>query len=263
MTLPASFARDGFLPPDKVRGKVRRLLVATDGWANTGKTEFALSAPGPIIWICVNRDFDGLLDNSNPPATRCNDYALKVIQIPLPGQLEGAAEYNKHWRAFYTEYMKALQNPDARTVILDGDSDTWELQRLAAFGKVTQVPSLMYPDVNAARKAMISRAWDSGKIVVSTNKLEHEYASKVNDKGKDVQVKTGNLRRQGFRDWEYLWGVHLRHMRDPDTNKFGVQLLMAKADTSLAGIELWDQDCNMPTLLQTIYPQVPLEEWGY
>ena len=262
MSLPASFAKDGFFPPEKIRGKLRRLLIGTDGWDNTGKTEFALSAPGPIIWLCVNRDFDGVLDNPNPPKSRRADVALKAIPLPLPTQLDQAG-YQQHWRNFYQEYMKALANPDVRTVILDGDSDTWELQRLAEFGKVTQVPSLQYPNVNAARKAMISRAHDSGKIVIATNKLENEYETKLNDKGKDIQVKTGRMRRQGFKDWTYLWGVHLRHLRNPDTNEFGVQILMAKVDTSLAGLELWGSDCNFQTVIQTIYPNVPLSEWGY
>jgi hypothetical protein len=44
--LPASFLKDGFVPPDKMR-RTRRLMIGTDGPSNTGKTEFAISAPGP------------------------------------------------------------------------------------------------------------------------------------------------------------------------------------------------------------------------
>ena len=262
MTLPASFIKAGYLPPDKVRGKVRHLLIGTDGWDNTGKTEFALSAPGPGIVICLDRGFDSVFDNPKPPKTRRDDFAFKVIKTPLPTQLT-QPEYIAQWKAFYEEYKAALANPDARTVVLDGDSDSWELQRLAEFGRTTQVPSLQYPNVNAARKAMIARAWDSGKIVISTNKLEVEYETKINDKGKDVQVKTGRERRQGFRDWTYLYNVHLRHLRNTDTGEFGVRILMAKADTSLAGLELWGEDCNFQSVVQTIYPNVPLSEWGY
>jgi hypothetical protein len=262
MNLPASFARDGFLPPDKLRGKYRRLLVGTDGWANTGKTEFAMSAPTPGIIIALDRGFDSVLDNPNPPKTRQDGWAYKAIKIGLPTQYK-QEEYLKQWIEFRNEYYKALANPDCRTVILDGDSDSWELQRLAEWGKVTQVPSLQYPGVNAARKGMIARAWDSGKIVIATNKLEEVYETKKNESGKEVQVKSGEIRRQGFKDWKYLWGVHLRHLYRAEDNTFGVEILMAKADTSLQGFQLWGPECNFQNLVQTIYPQIPLSEWGY
>lgn len=260
MTLPASFARDGFLPADKVRGKLRRLLIGTDGWPNTGKTEFALSAPGPGIVLCLDRGFDSVFDNPNPPATRRSDFAFKVISMPLPkqGQVGYFAEY---WNKFYEEYKRALDNPDARTVVIDGDSDSWELQRLAEFGKLLQVPSILYAAVNASRKSMIARAWDSGKIVISTNKLNDGYEKKLDAANKEVQVKTGKEKRQGFSDWGYLYGVQLRHLFKD--GKFGVRILMSKADTSLQNMELWGDECNFKTLVSVIYPNVDPKEWGY
>jgi hypothetical protein len=260
--LPTSFARDGFLPPSAVRGKVRHLLVGTDGWPNTGKTEFALSAPGPGIVLCLDRGFDGVLDNPRPPAARRDDFAYKVIQVPLPTQM-AQPEYLDYWRAFYEQYKKALANPDARTVVLDGDSDSWELQRLAEFGKVTQVPPIAYANVNAARRAMIARAWDSGKIVISTNKLKEGYESQLDSNKKEVRLKTGKDARQGFPDMGYLYQVQLRHLYNKDDNSFGIRILACKSDTSLTGLELWGEDCNFKSLVQTIYPQVPLKEWGY
>lgn len=261
MTLPASFLKDGFLPPDQVRkGKYRRLMIGTDGWPNTGKTEFILSAPGPGLILCLDRGFDAMLDNPRPPETRRNDFAFKVIQRPLPTQME-QKEYLQHWQAFYGEYRKALENADARTVGVDGDSDSWELQRLAEFGRITQVPALQYPNVNAARKAMIARAWDSGKIVIATNKIKDGYETKMNNAGKEVQIKTGKEERQGFSDWGYLWQLQIRHIRNG--SHFGLRILMCKADTQLEGLELWDSDCCFQGLVGTIYPHIPLAEWGY
>ena len=260
MTLPASFARDGFLPINQVRSKQRHILIGTDGWSNTGKTEFALSAPGPGIVICLDRGFDGVFDNPNPPITRRDDYAFKVIHIPLATQV-AQPEYLEYWRAFYAEYKKALANPDCRTVVLDGDSDSWELKRLAEFGRLEQIPAIRYTAVNASRRAMIARAFDSGKIVISTNKLKDEYENSADDKNK--QVKTGKAKRQGFADQDYLYQLQLRHLHNPETNKFGVRILRCKSDTSLQGLELWDGDCNFASLVQTIWPATPLKEWGY
>jgi hypothetical protein len=262
MTLPASFTRDGFLPISQVRSKQRHILIGTDGWPNTGKTEFGLSAPGPGIVICLDRGFDGVFDNPNPPKTRREDYAFKVIQIPLATQV-AQPEYLEYWRAFYAEYKKALANPDCRTVVLDGDSDSWELQRLAEFGKLEQIPAIRYTAVNASRRAMIARAFDSGKIVISTNKLKDEYSSKTDANGKEVQTKTGKEKRQGFADQDYLYQLQLRHLHNQETGQFGVKIMRCKSDTTLQGLELWGDDCCFAGVVQTIWPATPLKEWGY
>jgi hypothetical protein len=260
MTLPASFGRDGFQHISQTRAKLRHILIGSDGWSNTGKSEFGLSCPGPGIFLCLDRGFDAMLDNPNPPKARRDDFAFKVIKVPLATQA-AQPEYLEYWRQFYAEYKKALDNADARTVILDGDSDSWELQRLAEFGKLEQVPAIRYTSVNAARRAMIARAFDSGKIVIFTNKLKDEYKNVEGDKNK--QEKTGNVKRQGFADQDYLYQIQLRHLHNPETNQFGVRIMKCKSDTSLAGMELWGDECNFAGLVQCIYPHIPLKDWGF
>lgn len=281
MPLPASFVRDGFLPLDKIR-KTRRLMIGTDGPANTGKTEFLLSAPGPGIVLALDRGFDAMLDNPEPPPTRREDFAFKVIPVPKATQFGSAREYLNYWAAFWQEYIKALTNDDARTVGIDGDSDSWELQRLATFGKLTQIPPIMYTDVNAARRAMYARAFDSGKIIIATNKIEAEYKPaldaqgniKVGNDGKEIREWDGkSYRRQGFRDQDYLWTIQLRHLYEPaginrltkkeTLERWGILIMKCKVNRSLEGMTLWGQDCNFPSLVQVVFPHVSLAEWGY
>jgi hypothetical protein len=258
--IPQSFVRDGFVLPNQLRkGKFKRLLVGTDGWSDTGKTEFALSAPGPGLVLCLDRGQEGVLDNPHPPKTRRDDFAFKMIKVPLAGTTK-VHDYNEHWRTFYSEYIAATENPDARTIIIDGDSDSWELQRLAAFGKLTQIPPIFYTEVNAARKAMIARAFDSGKIVIMTNRLKDGYENQIVE-GKDIQVKTGKEVRQGYSDQDYLYQLQLRHLRSD--KGWGVRITKCKVDMGLVGFELWGEDCNFQSLVQVVYPNVPLSEWGY
>lgn len=286
MALPLSFARDGFLGANDSRKRrylpgLNRpgIMIGTEGQTNTGKTEFALSAPGPGIGIFLDRGFDGVLDNPNPPSTRNPDFAFKVIQAPLATQA-AQPDFLSYWKSFYEEYKKALANADCRTLLLDGDSDSWELQRLAEFGKLTQIPPIMYTNVNAARRAMIARAWDSGKIIIATNKIKDEYVTKTDDKGnpvtgndgKEVRMKSGNLVRQGFDDQDYLWQIQIRHLYRPASyNKilkktipqaWGIRILKCKPNPPLQGEELWGNDCNFAGLVQMAYPHVALKEWG-
>ncbi len=279
MSLPASFIREGFLPPDKLRGEYKRLMIGTDGSSETGKTEFILSAPGPGIVVCLDRGFDAMLDNPNPPAARRSDFGFKSISVPLATQATQAV-FLDYWRQFYTEWKKALDNPDARTVALDGDSDSWELQRLSEFGKLTQVPAILYANVNAARRAMIARAWDTGKIIIATNKVKDEYKVVVDKDGKPIlrdgketREKSGNQERQGFADDSYLWQVQLRHLyrparintvtKKPVPQEWGLRILKCKANASMVGEELWGDSCNFAGLVSLIYPQVDPKEWGF
>lgn len=280
MALPASFLRDGFVAPDKLR-KRRRLMIGTDGKSDTGKTEFALSAPGPGIVICLDRGFDAMLDNPTPPKTRRNDYAFKVISAPVATQAAQSV-YVTYWRDFYAEFTKALNNADAVTVVIDGDSDSWELQRLAEHGKLTGVfPQTRYTDVYAARRAMINRAWDAGKIVIATNKVKAEYRS-IRDRdgnvvldaktGEEKREKTGDVERQGFPDQEYLWQIQLRHLYQPErinpvtkklvAQQWGIRITKCKVNTSLVGSELWGDSCNFRGLVELVYPHISPREWG-
>lgn len=271
MTLPASLLKD-YQTPLQARSK-RRLMIGADGPADTGKSEFALSAPGPILWLCLDRGIDGVLDNPNPPATRCKDLVMKVIAVPKATQMS-QPQFLDYWNQFYGEYKRALEHPDIRTLLLDGDSDSWELQRLAEFGRLSKVPPNLYDNVNAARRAMYARAWDSGKIVIATNRVRKVFVTKINpitqkpelnNSGNEVREWDGNYERQGFSDQEYLWGIQLRHMkRDGKSGpEWGIRITKCKADNALVGQELWGEYCNMESLVQTVYPQIPLKDWGF
>lgn len=278
--LPASFRQAGFVSPAEVR-KTRRLLIGSDGPPDTGKTEFALSAPGPGLAICLDRGFDPIFDNPNPPETRQPGWAFKVVQVPKPTQL-AASGYIEYWKDFYNNsYLPALSNPDCRSILIDGDSDSWELQRLAEFGKLTKIPSILYDNVNAARRAMYARAFDSGKIIIATNKVSKHYVQKfkldgtpeLNNSGNEVRAWDGTYERKGFADQDYLWNIQLSHKFKPaginsitkraTPAQWGILITKCKANRELEGTELWGADACFQVLVQLVYPNVSLKDWGY
>jgi hypothetical protein len=270
MALPASFAAAGFGPLPKT--KFKRLMIGTDGLSNTGKTEFILSAPGPGVVICLDRGLEAMKDNPHPPKTRRNDYAFKIVQAPLASAAT-IESYREYWRSFYDIYKSALAIPEARTVAVDGDSDSWELQRLAEWGKLAGAgKSLSYAGVNAARRAMYARAYDSGKIVFATNKSNRCYKPIIKPDGTYLIGSDGKperewdgktYERQGFNDQDYLWQIQITHLYNDAKGIWGIRLNRVKADPELVGLELWGDDCNFQTLVGTVYPQVSLSEWGY
>lgn len=270
MPLPLSMQQAGLLTPKQMRPKLRRLMIGTDGISDTGKTEFANTAPGPIANLSLDRGHEGVLMNPKSILNRRDDVGFFVVPVPLAGTLE-QKDYVKYWQTFYVQYAKLLALPELRTLVLDGDSDGWELQRLAEFGRLTKVPSILYDNVNAARRAMIARAFDSGKIVIATNKVKKAYADKINpttglaemnNNGQVVREWTGDYERQGFGDQDYLWQIQLRHFKTPE-GQFGIRILKCKPDPDLMGMELTGPDCTFAGLVQAVFPDVPLEEWGF
>jgi hypothetical protein len=250
-------------------------MINTCGTDDSGKTEFILSCPDPGIILALDRNFDATLKNSNPPAARRQDWGFKVVKAPVATQ-ETQDVYKAYWKNFYAEYQKALSNPDAITVALDGDSDSWELQQLAEFGRTTQIApwDTRRVGLNAARRAMINRAWDAEKVIIFTNKVTAEYETCYKDDGtpmltpdgREIQKKTGRMKRQGFQSTNYLWQICLTHIYEPPTEKrekrWGLRIDKCKSDKGLEGMVLWGDDCCFAGLMQTVYPQMPLEHWG-
>lgn len=274
-SLPPSFAALGFQAPAIIgKAKLRRQLIGISGAWDTGKTELALSAPGPLLAIGVDRGLQAILDNPDPPATRCQLWAAKMIPVPMQGALS-KEEYAKLFNAFYAEYKAALSNPDCRSMLLDGDSDTWDWQRLGEFGRLSKVPSILYENVNASRRAMYMRAHDSGKIVLATNRVRKLYVTKMradgqgpelSEQGNEIRVWNGDWERVGFSDQDYLWNIQLttdRRLNRKGAPEWGCTIKKCKASAKIVGQQLWGADCNLQTLFQVVYPQIPLSEWGY
>lgn len=275
--IPASLANAGYLTFDALMKK-RNLLLGLEGETDTGKTEFILSCPGPGGVLCIDRNYLMTVQNPNPPKARRPDFGFKVINPPLVGTAVQDT-YLQYWVMIRDTYYALLADPNTKTCALDGDSDTYEVQRLAAFGKLQGVMSIFYADVNAARRAFVARAHDSGKVAIFTCKLRDDYVNMkdgngnniLDSNGKPMKEKSGKRVKQGFDDDDYLWHFRLLHLFKPAyvsrsgkdiPAQWGFRITKSKLNRSLEGTELWGEDCNFPGLVSYAFPHIPLGEWG-
>lgn len=272
MAIPTALAQKGYITAANLRpaGKFRRLLIGSEGAADSGKTEFALSAPGLGMCVVMDRGIDPIFDNPHPPATRNPNFGFKIISTPM-ATAGTQQDFLEAWKSYREGAYDAAFSPEVRSVVLDGDSDSWETQRLAAWGKIVQVPPHLYTEVNAARRAFYAKLWDSGKIIIATNKIKKQYFPQYGPDGKPVLDASGKQKRewdgktwerQGFDDQEYLWQIQLRHFTD-DKGKFRVEITKCKANMDMVGQELVGDECNFRTLVEACYPQVQAKEWGF
>ena len=274
---------NGFTPLSQFKPRPR-LILGIEGLPDTGKTEFSLTAPPGIGVLAVDRGYEHVITKAVPPTHRQKDISLKIFPVPQPGENPGdgskavygsykemANIYKNIWDEYAKWYKTAIACPDFRTVVIDGDSDTWDLQQLASFGKVVQVPPLQRTDVNAARRIMIARAFDSGKNIIYTYRIKPEYENKVriNARGVATEVgeRTGEYKRVGFGEQDYVVQVQLRSLYESsragqEENKYGVRIMKCKPSPELVGFELWGGDNNFKGLVEAIYPDADPKEWG-
>ena len=116
----------------KVSSEIKpRLIASVSGKEKHGKTSFALSAPGPIIYFNLDFGQEGVIDKYSGD----KDIYEKEYKFT---RLETADRYVTLWTGFVTDFRAALQSK-ARTIIIDTATEAWELVRLARFGKLAQV----------------------------------------------------------------------------------------------------------------------------
>jgi hypothetical protein len=285
--IPKSFITDGFYNPNAPK-KRRRLLIGIDGPTNSGKTEFGLSAPGPGICLCLDPGYEGMEDKEEPPASRNPDIVFKHIKVKMREESKGTDEYVKDWIAYRDLCYKAYANVDCLSVILDGDGDSYELQTLAEFGKVTQIPQLARDPLMAKRKLFIRRAFDSGKNIIATYKVKQKWVPIIDPITGEPVRKDGRIEkeahptdmdRRGFPDQDYLYMVQLRTMRrksedfiipagpkkgqvKPGKTEFGIIIMKCKIDTKYEGVELWNDKCCFKGLVELLYPHSSPADWG-
>lgn len=285
MSLPPSLERDGFISPTKLytAKKYRGLMIDIEGESGTGKTEFMMSCPEPVAIIGVDSQVHAPLDNPNPPSSRGKDLAIFPIDAPIDSGAENQSKdaFLKYWFKFTGALYKGLDNQDVRTVGIDGDSDSYELQRMAEFGKLSGVAQLDYKNINTVRKTLYKRAYDSGKIIVATSKVKEVWVNvyeedgvtkKLTKRGNEVREPSGEFKIEGYANREYLWDVRLRGIFEPKrinslTKKevpmrWGMQIIRCKANRSLEGDTLYGSDCCFRGLVEYIYPNIPIAKWG-
>lgn len=149
---------------------MKRLIVAIDGHRGRGKTHQALMAPGPIAYF--NLDI-GLMGVSSKFADK-KVIMVNDIQVP-PDQ----ADAEKEWNRFYAAWQVALKAKDIRTVVIDTESQLWELFRLNKFGQLTQIMPYQYAQPNAIYARFLRETMTVEKNFIFLRHLKPLY---INDK---------------------------------------------------------------------------------
>jgi hypothetical protein len=227
----------------------RRLILSIEALEGAGKTYFTLTAPGPIAFLNFDYGLEGVVEKfqvTKPIYVA----AIKLDYLPLMGKKdEVIAAAERELQKFETNYQTALKQ--ARTIVIDTGTELWELMRLSAFGKVTQVMPHQYVAVNQEMTRLIKLAYDSDANLILTHKLKPEW---INDK------KTGGYEFAGMKDIPFLVQAHARLWRDDD-GTFHMRVGKCRQNAGVAGLELVNEMITFSTLATFVFPDSVPEDW--
>lgn len=232
------------------------MLVGSDGLDKTGKTNFFLTAPGPIAGINLDIGLEGVTRKFS------KDKRIWMVNYNIPPIDTKREEYAAHYFKIKTAYEKALNHKDVRTVVIDTGTDFWELIRLAEFGVVnpkTSAGSLSYTSANNIYRGLMRMAYDSDKNLIVTHKLGKNWIKTKTAQGADTSTWDGTYERDGFRESSYLVQVNIRHFyRD---GQFGIQIINCRHNMEIAGMELPQDECTFAHLGVNVFEGSTLSDW--
>lgn len=228
------------------------------GDTGTGRTTLALTAPGPIALIHAAEKLEGVVQ----PFSKEKEIKLLDFSVDLSssnGQDQIAKEATETWRRLRTAWYDAFSW--AKTIVLDTDTEAWELIRLAAFGALQPTKGRIdsnYGPVNAEWRSLFKhfRHQDSCSIIaIGQTKDEYKEAKRGG-----MGERTGRTIRAGQKEVSYMADVVVRTSRDLTDNSFQARIEKGWWNAHVEGLELEDEEINYAGLMGLV-TETDEEEW--
>lgn len=233
------------------------------GGDGSGKSDFSLSAPGPIYVAAF--DVNGL---GRVRKERKQGKEIRIGRYPMPPIIKGATKNQigdaamKVWDRFVNDYRMALRN--ARTILWDREDLAWELLRYAHFGgqknEGSKTGALDYGDLNAEYVSLIQEAAVAGVNLGLLQGVRTKWVAKMDPaKGKMVNYDTGEPMADGFKKVADHVDITLMHRWDPVAKEYKTKLgKFPNKDEKDKEIG----DLDWPLMAMLAYPDSMPDDWG-
>lgn len=182
----------------------QRMIAAICGKRGKGKTHLGLTAPGPIAVFNLDVGLDGVVQKFT------GDKVVMVADFEVPYTQDDAI---KERDRFYAAWSAAIRARDIRTIMIDTETELWELYRMAEYGALSGIMPYQYTSVNIKCSRLFKETLTIGldKNFIFLRHLKPLY---VNDK------RTDRWEAAGFGGLEKIVQVVGEIWRDePDEGK--------------------------------------------
>lgn len=223
-----------------------RLIAAINGHRGKGKTHQGLTAPGPIALFNLDLGLSGVVQKF-----RREGKIVVVNDMKVPAtQQEAVAE----WERFLKAWTAALRARDIRSIVIDTESELWELIRMARFGALTQIMPYMYTPVNAEYGRTLREIMTSDKNLILLRHVKPVY---INDK------RTKEYEAAGFGGVEKIVEVVADVWREEeaDTPTWNLTITKCRSQPTLDGETLSGIMASFPWLAAQAIEGTSVEDW--
>lgn len=261
------------IDPNKPRS--RRFIVALDAIEKHGKTRFALTAPGPIGYMDFDQRSEGTIEEflraGKPIAWRTDKqghpWPYKIPTEKSKSDIQALAK--AEWFRFENDFEQLLHAQAVRTIVVDLASEAWELLRLAAFGKLAQIPPHLYTEANGVYRRLIRLVREQSRVnLILIHRLKDEWANEKKSDGSIKGYTTGKKERAGFAETGFLADVNLRLYRLPQHQcevsdlGFRLEVVDCGANAKMRGMILENEMIDFAVLASMITEgETSPEEW--
>lgn len=237
-----------------------RLIVGVKGLEGSGKTNFALTAPRSkqqgtqegVFYFHVDLGLEGVghkfVDPFKGPIYKA-DYLLDVRE--LHGEDEDAIKKAAApiAKRFWDDVDLAIKR-QVRSMVFDSQSELWELDRLAEWGKLS-MKAHHYTPLNARWRRVFKMLSMAKCNAIFLQRLTDEY---IDDKA------TGGYKPQGYKKTGYEVQEYLTAWQDTD-HKFHLTVDKSRHDGDLVGLDLESEECTFETLAGRVFPDIDPDFW--
>lgn len=231
--------------------KHRRLIMAICAMEKCGKTTFGLSAPKPLLYL----NFDRKIEQVVLDEMHITEEDIYIREVRVDGDA-AQDQHKKQWEEVRELFRWGLEEAEGiRSIVVDTESEMWELIRMAYFGKLTQVMPYQYTEVNAVYKTLLDKADRCDKNLVLLRKMKKQYK---NDKW------NGRYEPAGFGKAKDIVQVNAEmYMMEGDEEgeeEFTFEILNNGLQASLNHMTFQGEMCNFPFVAAMLTNTTP-DEW--
>jgi hypothetical protein len=237
-----------------------RMIIAVDGLDKSGKSNFAFTAPGPIAYLPFDVGAEGVIEKFQ---TKKQIFVPKESYETRFENGKAKAEATSEFARFRTDYSNAIKA--ARSAIVDTATETWELLRLARFGKLSQIKPHHYTEVNQEFRDLVREAFDSTSNLILLHKVKAVW--KDGPTAESRASKTGEMERAGFSETGYLVQINVLCYRLEAEERaegdlgFRMKILNCRQNPEIQGMVLENEQISIQTLGSLALPEFDPSVW--
>lgn len=245
---------------------VPRIIGVSAGEIGTGKTDFWLGAPAPLVYFDFNRGLEGVVDRYLDAGKdiRVQQYDWEPIgDLTTEGCALSQDDAVELRDKVFADFKAACDA--ARTVVVD-EEELWELYRYAEFGGPSDRPN-NYSALNQRYLQLVTYAKKCTCNVGFIKGLKDEWVSVTKADGREAGKASGNRKLTG---WKNLPGaVQLELWHERSKGQFNITIgkvrgsnIIGVTDTSHAVLSPKGETMfDFKTLGQLVWPNSEEADW--